>query len=80
MTDYGSNWEEYPEIKSVSFDNGKYWMVGESGVTEIRKHGKAGPYCHIPYVQVFVEDILIAEYCEHYLAGVDFEGKIACKG
>ena len=70
---YGSDWDGYPEIRSISFNNGNFFMVGESGVTEIRKHDKNGMYCTIPYAQVFVGDTLIAEYCEHNLAAVDFD-------
>lgn len=56
------------ETYEVGYGSGK----GKT-VTEIRPIMKSGPYCGIPYVQVWCEDHLYAEFCQHQVQGVYFD-------
>lgn len=67
-----------PEINEIviGYDlNGDvidYFRVGNKGVTRIEATTKPGEYSHIPYIRVWKGDTVMAEFCQHKLAGVYF--------
>ena len=46
---------------------------GHDGITAIEACTKSGMYADIPYVRIWKEDIAVAEFCQHQLAGVYFK-------
>jgi hypothetical protein len=70
-----------PKIKSVrvygpvgEFGEIEAYDVGYGDVTEIRKVGRPSHYCDVPYIEVWKGDDLYAEFCQHNVAAVYFEG------
>lgn len=65
--------------KVILSDDGaeKYqaWTLGVNGITEIKIVQKEGPMSFIPYVQVWRGEKLFAEYCQHNIFGVLYEGE-----
>lgn len=52
----------------------QFHAVGNGGVTRIEATSKPGLHCDIPYVRVWAGDQAVAEYCQHHVLGVVFEG------
>ena len=76
-------WQNSPgEIQSVTFsdlDGDQFYGVGQEchmdpprTVTEIKKITKPGEHALIPYLQVWADDLLLAEFSQHSLSGVFF--------
>jgi hypothetical protein len=48
-------------------------VVGSGGVTRIEAVSRPGLHCDIPYLAVWSDDRLIADYCRHHVLGVVYE-------
>jgi len=46
------------------------FAVGIGGVTEIKLVEKPGPYSNIPFVRVYTNKTLVAEFCQLNIVGV----------
>jgi len=46
--------------------------VGKGGVTAIKRVGRNGEYCEIPYFEVWRGEQLHAEYSQHKIVGVEW--------
>lgn len=51
-------------------DEGPIFRVGYHGVTKITEETKPGLHCDIPYIYVWIDDHVVAEYCQHNIAGI----------
>lgn len=49
--------------------------VGQHGVTRIEACTKSGMYADVPYVRVWARDVAVAEFCQHHIIGVHFDGR-----
>ncbi len=74
-------WIDGPEIKSATIDsysgatNDWTYVVGRDGVTRIERTFKSGMRSHIPYIRIWKGAEPIAEFCQHHILGVEFDGK-----
>jgi len=48
-------------------------MVGRDDVTRIEAVSRPGLHCDIPYVAVWSDTRLVADYCRHHVLGVVYE-------
>lgn len=51
-------------------DSGNEYNVGRGGCTDIKAITKPGMYSDIPYIQVWLNDEIAAEFCQHNIVGV----------
>ena len=49
------------------------YKVGENDVTQINAVQKEGQMSYIPYIQVWKNDVLFAEFCQHNILGVYYD-------
>lgn len=65
-----------PPIKYICFseaeDDHRY-TVGSCGVTEIKETQECGEYSHIPWVEVWAGEKLLARFSQHKLDGIFYE-------
>lgn len=71
-------WRDAGEIECVyttgdPVDRVPSFSVGHGGITRIEKWTKSGSMASLPYVRVWRGDVLVAEFCQHALAGVYFK-------
>lgn len=69
-------WRSAGEIEAVTFhdiDGEGFHRVGHQDVTHIEKWAKSGMHANIAYVRVWKGEHLVAEFCQHALAGVYFK-------
>lgn len=71
-------WIDGPEIMIAIIEtysgatNDWTFLVGRDGVTRIERTFKSGMHSHIPYVRIWKGDKPHAEFCQHYIVGVEF--------
>lgn len=52
------------------------YCVGERGVTLIEQTTKPGMNSDIPYIRLWKRKTLLAEWCQHGIVGIYFEGEL----
>lgn len=69
--------EEHPiqqSIRAIDIDVQTNYIVGRNAVTRIEACQKSGMHANIPYVRVWAGDDCLAEFCQHNIIGIYFEG------
>lgn len=64
---------DYIYITGEPPDRVPSFCVDLNGITRIEKWAKSGMHANIAYVRVWKGDHLVAEFCQHALAGVYFK-------
>lgn len=65
--------KEIAAIAITYLDGGAGYKVDRDGVTKILATDKPGTWGLIPYVQVWIGERLLAEFCVHNIVGVYFK-------
>ena len=79
MTTEPSQMSERPPIESITYisaeGNPHQFIVGRGGITEIRETQECAEYCHIPWLEVWAGESIVARFCQHKVEHIFYRGR-----
>jgi len=70
MTTYTDSAQTIRQLRITATES---HVVGSGGVVRIEAVSRPGLHCDIPYIAVWSDTGLIADYCRHHVLGVVYE-------